>query len=89
MLTLRHSPSSPFVRKIRIGASVLGVAYMLPFAYLIYSMRYGAAAEPNPWQATGLEWSVASPPPKHNFDPIPVVTGPPYDYPVEYEGDHG
>jgi glutathione S-transferase len=25
MLTLRHSPSSPFVRKIRIGASVLGL----------------------------------------------------------------
>src|SRR6478752_8971955 len=25
MLTLRHSPSSPFVRKIKIGASVLGL----------------------------------------------------------------
>src|SRR3979490_3153884 len=25
MLPLRHSPSSPFVRKIRIGASVLGL----------------------------------------------------------------
>lgn len=25
MLTLRHSPSSPFVRKIRIAASVLGI----------------------------------------------------------------
>src|SRR3954468_17249616 len=25
MLTLRHSPSSPFVRKIRIGAGVLGL----------------------------------------------------------------
>ena len=69
-----------------IGASVLGVAYLFPFFYLFWSMRYGDPAGPNPWDVTGLEWTVASPPPKHNFEEIPVVTGPPYDYEVEREG---
>ena len=34
----------------------------------------------NPWGATGLEWTVQSPPPVHNFDQIPVVTHEAYDY---------
>jgi cytochrome c oxidase subunit 1 len=67
------------------GSSLLAVAYLLPFAYLLYSMRYGDPAPSNSWGATGLEWSVASPPPKHNFEEIPKVTAPPYDYPVEYD----
>lgn len=71
------------------GASVLGVAYLLPFAYLLYSLRHGAPAGPNPWQAKGLEWTVPSPPPKHNFERIPVVTEDAYAYPVERRGDDG
>jgi cytochrome c oxidase subunit I len=69
-----------------VGASVLGVAYLFPFLYLLWSMRYAQPAGANPWDATGLEWTVPSPPPKHNFDEIPVVTGPPYNYPVERKG---
>jgi cytochrome c oxidase subunit 1 len=69
------------------GASILGVAYMMPFVYLLYSMRYGATAAPNPWGATGLEWTVPSPPPKQNFETIPVVTRPAYDYEIETVGD--
>jgi cytochrome c oxidase subunit 1 len=64
------------------GASILAVAYILPFVYLFYSMRYGDPAGPNPWGATGLEWTVPSPPPKENFAKIPTVTRPPYDYPT-------
>jgi cytochrome c oxidase subunit 1 len=71
------------------GASLLSVAYLLPFTYLLYSLRHGAPAGPNPWPATGLEWTVPSPPPKHNFDRIPTVTRPPYDYPVEQAGSDG
>jgi cytochrome c oxidase subunit 1 len=71
------------------GSSILGVTYVLPFLYLIYSLRYGAAAGPNPWGATGLEWTVPSPPPKHNFDTIPVVDRPAYDYPLERRGANG
>jgi cytochrome c oxidase subunit 1 len=69
------------------GASILAVAYVMPFAYLFWSMRYGDAAGPNPWGATGLEWTVPSPPPKHNFPTIPVVTEQPYDYPLERRED--
>ena len=35
------------------GATVLGVGYMLPLLYLAWSLRYGAIAGNNPWQANG------------------------------------
>ncbi len=63
------------------GASILGLGYVLPMCYLIWSLRWGARAPANPWGATGLEWETPSPPPHHNFDRTPVVTRPPYDYP--------
>ena len=50
--------------------------------------RYGALAGPNPWNAKGLEWQTASPPPVENFTTIPVVTEPPYAYP-DAERGHG
>ncbi|MEF0943982.1 cytochrome c oxidase subunit I [Rhizobium sp. BR 362] len=70
-----------------VGATLLGAAYLMPFIYFIHSLRYGAPAGDNPWGATGLEWTTPSPPPKHNFDKVPLVDKPPYDYPVEMEGD--
>jgi cytochrome c oxidase subunit 1 len=62
------------------GASILAVGYFLPLVYLLVSLRSGRLAGPNPWDATGLEWQTSSPPPKHNFASVPVVTGPAYDY---------
>jgi cytochrome c oxidase subunit 1 len=62
------------------GASILGAGLLLPMLYLIWSLRYGQPAPPNPWNATGLEWQTPSPPPKENFETTPVVTGPPYVY---------
>jgi cytochrome c oxidase subunit 1 len=62
------------------GASILGVGYLMPLIYLIWSMRYGRPAGPNPWGATGLEWQTPSPPPTENFDQTPVVTEEPYAY---------
>jgi len=62
------------------GASILGVGYLLPMFYLVWSMRYGTIAGSNPWPATGLEWQTPSPPPPHNFDRTPVVTWEPYDF---------
>src|SRR3954453_13300176 len=50
------------------GASILAVGYALPLTYLIWSLRYGPIAGPNPWEATGLEWQTPSPPPTHNFE---------------------
>ena len=62
------------------GASILAVGYLLPMVYLAWSLRYGKPAPDNPWQATGLEWKTASPPPTFNFDEIPVVTWEAYEY---------
>ena len=63
------------------GASILAIGYLIPLIYLIWSMRYGPVAGPNPWGATGLEWQTPSPPPTENFEEIPVVTEDPYNYP--------
>jgi cytochrome c oxidase subunit 1 len=63
-----------------LGASVLAVGYVMPMVYLVWSWKYGPLAGPNPYQATGLEWKTASPPPLHNFDHLPVVTHEAYDY---------
>ncbi|HEX7183875.1 MAG TPA: cytochrome c oxidase subunit I [Thermoanaerobaculia bacterium] len=62
------------------GASILGVGYVLPLFYFIWSMRYGKRSGDNPWGAIGLEWDTPSPPPTDNFHTIPVVTRPPYAY---------
>jgi cytochrome c oxidase subunit 1 len=62
------------------GASILAVGYALPLTYLIWSLRYGPVAGPNPWHATGLEWQTTSPPPTSNFEETPVVDCGPYEY---------
>ena len=63
-----------------LGASILAVGYLLPMTYLLWSLRYGERAPPNPWSATGLEWITASPPPKDNFERVPIVTEDAYSY---------
>jgi cytochrome c oxidase subunit 1 len=63
------------------GASILGVGYLLPVIYLLWSLKYGKRVGPNPWHATGLEWTTASPPPTHNFIGSPAVDEGPYHYP--------
>ncbi|MFB3904810.1 MAG: cytochrome c oxidase subunit I [Acidobacteriota bacterium] len=65
------------------GASILGLGYLIPMIYLIWSLRHGEVAGPNPWRATGLEWTTPSPPPTHNFDVTPVVTEEAYHYSKE------
>jgi cytochrome c oxidase subunit 1 len=67
------------------GASILAVGYLLPFAYLLWSLAYGKPAGPNPWGATGLEWQTPSPPPTDNFEETPIVTMGPYEYSLEGE----
>jgi len=62
------------------GASILAVGYAIPLVYLIWSVRYGPAAGPNPWKAKGLEWQTTSPPPTFNFDKTPLVTEDAYEY---------
>jgi cytochrome c oxidase subunit 1 len=68
------------------GASVLGVGYLLPMLYLAWSLKYGKIAGPNPWEATGLEWQIQSPPLTENFLVTPIVDHEAYDY--EYMEAH-
>jgi len=62
------------------GATVLGVGYLLPVIYLVWSLKYGAIAGSNPWQATGLEWQTQSPPLAENFPITPIMDHEAYDY---------
>ncbi|HEY7552065.1 MAG TPA: cytochrome c oxidase subunit I, partial [Hyphomicrobiaceae bacterium] len=71
------------------GATILAVGYLLPLAYLTWSLLYGARAPANPWGGTGLEWQTSSPPPVENFAETPVVTKPPYSFPEQEASAHG
>jgi cytochrome c oxidase subunit 1 len=70
------------------GASILAVGYLIPLIYLLWSLRYGEDAGPNPWRATGLEWQTESPPITENFEETPIVTTEPYNY-AEMESQVG
>jgi cytochrome c oxidase subunit 1 len=62
------------------GATILAVGYLLPMIYFLWSMRYGKPAPANPWNASGLEWMIPSPPSTYNFDEQPIVTWEAYNY---------
>ena len=62
------------------GASILAAGFFLPSVYLVWALFYGRKAGPNPWHATGLEWTTQSPPSPHNFEVQPVVTEGAYEY---------
>ncbi len=62
------------------GASILGLGYVIPGIYFLWSLKYGERASANPWGATGLEWQTSSPPPTENFEITPVVTTEAYEY---------
>ncbi|MCC6425087.1 MAG: cytochrome c oxidase subunit I [Phycisphaerales bacterium] len=70
------------------GASILGIGYLLPLLYLLWSLRWGKDAGPNPFRATGLEWKTSSPPPTENFEKTPIVNEEAYAYHrMEMTGD--
>jgi hypothetical protein len=56
-----------------IGSVVLAIGVLLLIVNVVKSIRSGATAGPNPWDAPTLEWSVSSPPPPYNFEVIPTV----------------
>ena len=67
-----------------MGASILALGYLVPGAYLTWSIFKGPKAPDNPWGAKGLEWETTSPPPTFNFEETPVVTEEAYEYgPIE------
>jgi cytochrome c oxidase subunit 1 len=53
---------------------------------LFWSMKFGKKASDNPWEATTLEWTTATPPPHDNFaGRTPVIHHGPYEYSVPGE----
>jgi cytochrome c oxidase subunit I len=62
------------------GATVMAFGYMLTAIYLLWSLKYGEIAGPNPWKAAGLEWQTDSPPITHNFAQVPIVDHEAYNY---------
>jgi cytochrome c oxidase subunit 1 len=69
------------------GATVLGVGFLIPLIYLLWSLRFGKVAGDNPWGAKGLEWITQSPPTTFNFDETPIVTEEAYAY-AKHEEAH-
>jgi len=65
-------------------AAFITVAAQLIFVInLFWSMFKGPKASGNPWEATTLEWTTATPPPHDNFGGhTPVVNHGPYEYSV-------
>ncbi|MFN7977245.1 MAG: cytochrome c oxidase subunit I, partial [Vicinamibacterales bacterium] len=62
------------------GAAVLGLGYVLPVLYFLYSLKYGEVAGNNPWGASGLEWRTQSPPITENFLEVPTDIPEAYEY---------
>ena len=66
---------------VTVVALIVGVAQVVFFINLFWSLRNGKQAGPNPWKACSLEWRTAQVPPGHgNFDDLPVVYRWAYDY---------
>jgi cytochrome c oxidase subunit 1 len=69
---------------VSISSFVLGGSILLFVINFVWSTLINREKEiGNPWQSRGLEWQVASPPPLHNFDRVPVVLSGPYEYGVK------
>ncbi len=56
-----------------IGSYLFAIGIVLFVINVIRSLRVGAPAGDNPWDAATLEWSTSSPPPPYNFAVIPTV----------------
>jgi cytochrome c oxidase subunit I len=56
-----------------IGSFVLALGVLVTVANVVWAIRNGRPAGPDPWKANTLEWFTTSPPSDHNFDTIPVV----------------
>jgi cytochrome c oxidase subunit I len=69
---------------ITVAALVVGLAQMVFIFNMIWSLKFGRPAGPNPWNATTLEWQTPDTPPRHGNwgHHLPVVYRWAYDYSV-------
>ncbi|HUI43573.1 MAG TPA: cbb3-type cytochrome c oxidase subunit I [Terriglobia bacterium] len=76
-------PLGPLNRFMTVATLATGAAQLIFLFNLFWSLFKGRAAARNPWEATSLEWTVASPPPVDSFGGRqPVVFRGPYEYSV-------
>jgi cytochrome c oxidase subunit I len=68
---------------ITVAALTTAAAQLIFLYNLCWSLLRGQQAGDNPWAATTLEWTVATPPPLNNFGAsLPIVYRGPYEYSV-------
>jgi cytochrome c oxidase subunit I len=73
----------PLQRFITFAAFITIASQLLFVINLFWSLRKAEKASDNPWEATTLEWTTATPPPHDNFaGQTPVVHNGPYEYSV-------
>ncbi|MGZ3394568.1 MAG: cytochrome c oxidase subunit I [Isosphaeraceae bacterium] len=56
-----------------LGALIQAPSYLIFVWNLFISLKSGAPAGDDPWDAWTLEWATTSPPPSYNFERIPIV----------------
>ncbi len=64
------------------GAFVMALSVLALLINMYVSLKRGAPAGENPWDAWTLEWATSSPPPEFNFRELPPIRGarPLWDY---------
>ncbi len=79
----------PFLKPIQflneymgVVAIILVLSQSLFFLNILWSIFFGKKASSNPWEAAGVAWATASPPPHDNFEKTPIVYGGPHEYGV-------
>ncbi len=66
------------------AAIFVGIMQLVFLINIIWSLKYGKKADPNPWEATTLEWQTPDNPPVHGNwgEKLPVVYRWAYEYSV-------
>jgi cytochrome c oxidase subunit 1 len=73
----------PLVIFVSVAAIITALVQIVFYFNLIWSVFKGKKASENPWEATTLEWTTASPPVHDNFAGVlPVVYRGPYEFAV-------
>ena len=73
----------PLVLLVSVAAVITISAQLLFYFNVFWSIFKGKKAPDNPWEATTLEWTTATPPPHDNFAGVlPTVYHGPYEFAV-------
>ena len=73
-----------------LGSFLFGIGVLIFVWNVVKSLKRGAPAGDNPWDAPTLEWATSSPPPPYNFAVIPIVASrhPLWEDRLGSEGEH-